>query len=1081
MSQSETLTIIFTDLVGSTEHLQRVGDEAGAQLFRAHHRLMTEAVETTGGTELEWLGDGMLAAFSSASDAVRCAILMQQTASKPAGGARLGIRIGVHLGEVLRRDSGYSGMPLVIARRICDSASTGQILCSRIVADLLSSRQSFGFRDQGDLKLKGVATPIGVCEVIYEANDPVAMLNRTPFVGRAAQLKRLSAKLDEAFNGRGGVAMLRGEAGIGKSRTLEEFSDHAIQRGALVLRGACYDGEWQSPYRPFGEIIADYAQQAARGEVAKTIGKWAGPLSRIAPSLADVLDDISQPVTLDKEEERFRLFDAVALSLGSISRRAPIVVIVDDLHWANRGTVALLTHVAHTVSDNQILLIGAYRDGEVNRSHPLSAALAAISRLRNSETLALKGLHADELSSLLQMVGDHDAPKSLVDALNSATEGNPLFIRELLLHVVEEGKLLRDGNGWMPRISIEELGIPEGVRQVIGTRLLKLSDTANHLLSVASAFRGAFSFEIATGVADQNEQTALAAIDEALDAQLIRPGQATDTFDFTHALIRHTLYSELNPARRSRLHRRIAEEMERAWGERAASHAAEVAFHFWRGAAAGNQQRGADYALAAAENAEAAYAHDDVAEFLRIALELLPENDARRTQLLVRMASALSWTGQAEEAKAAALEASALIGKSEGSDPAADYCENAAREMLHAGDMDGAWALAREGLRLIGERRDITWASLDEIDAYRPEDENAPHPGIVVDSERLRRRREVLKKIPSEQAKARRIDEYPYDSREQILRDPNSDGIPRLCLAGDCRGSLPIWQERAAEAERSGRIHLAMDSWSFAARCQIALGNLAAARASYDRALGMAARITTPSLPLLNVLSVKSDFLFAIDHGVEELSVLPGEQELFNNPPPQFRWAFAAGCAVTAETMAHFNNVDQAMQLMPIIHNALLCGAPGLFVYVVLACDTASTLWLLNRTDRIDLVERSIREKVLEPDFRFPMRDARLSLARLCALQGRHTEASQWFAKARDILDEDGWRPLRTLVDYDEALMYVRAAKNPEKAQRLLETAIPRFNSLGMTGWLKRAHTLLGQLGNKTGTVSTVPALEDVQ
>src|SRR5215475_7843208 len=144
MPQSGTLTLLFTDLVDSTTHLQQAGDEAGDQLFRAHHKLIAEAIEAGGGEELQWLGDGVLASFSSTADAVRCAISMQQTARRPGHGARFEIRIGIHLGEVMKRDDGYFGTPLVTARRLCDYATAGQILCSRLIADLLSSRQAFG-------------------------------------------------------------------------------------------------------------------------------------------------------------------------------------------------------------------------------------------------------------------------------------------------------------------------------------------------------------------------------------------------------------------------------------------------------------------------------------------------------------------------------------------------------------------------------------------------------------------------------------------------------------------------------------------------------------------------------------------------------------------------------------------------------------------------------------------------------------------------------------------------------------------------------------------------------------------------
>src|SRR5208282_4953684 len=451
--QSGTVTLLFTDLVNSTEHLQRAGDEAGQRLFRTHHKLIADAIGTTGGEELEWLGDGVLAAFSSSADAVRCAIQVQQTARKPAGNSQFEIRVGIHIGEVLRREGGYFGTPVVTARRLCDRAEAGQILCSKLIAELLSSRQTFAFKEIGELDLKGLAAPVRACEVVYERNDPIALLNRTPFVGRAHQIKRLLAKLEVASNGRGAVAMLLGEPGIGKTRTLEEFTDLARQRGAMVLRGACYDGEFQPPYGPFAEVILDYARIAPAEDLRTILAQSAPTIARIAPALRRHLGDIPEPPALDKEEERFRLLDAVAQSLIALSRIAPLVLILDDLHWADRGTIAMLGHVAHFVPSNSILLVGAYRDGEVGRRHPLAGALAAIRRLRDFESIAMKGLDGGEVAELLGMIGDQDAPAALVKAISAETDGNPFFIREVLLHLMEEGKILRDGKGWTSQVS----------------------------------------------------------------------------------------------------------------------------------------------------------------------------------------------------------------------------------------------------------------------------------------------------------------------------------------------------------------------------------------------------------------------------------------------------------------------------------------------------------------------------------------------------------------------------------------------------------------------------------------------------
>jgi class 3 adenylate cyclase len=216
MTHAGTVTLMFTDLVNSTKLLHRAGDESAQQIFEAHHKLLSEAVAANGGQEVKWLGDGLMAAFPSAADAVRCAIAMQQSARHPAAGERLSLRVGLHVGEALIKESDYFGTAVVVARRLCELAASGQILCSALVAGLLAGRQAFDFQELGAMELKGLATPVAACEVLYQRNDPAAMLVRTPFVGRDAELARLAQRLDEAKSGRGSLAMLVGEPRISR-------------------------------------------------------------------------------------------------------------------------------------------------------------------------------------------------------------------------------------------------------------------------------------------------------------------------------------------------------------------------------------------------------------------------------------------------------------------------------------------------------------------------------------------------------------------------------------------------------------------------------------------------------------------------------------------------------------------------------------------------------------------------------------------------------------------------------------------------------------------------------------------------
>jgi class 3 adenylate cyclase/tetratricopeptide (TPR) repeat protein len=1064
MAEPGIVTLLFTDLVDSSAHLQNAGDEAGQHLFRVHHKLMTEAVAANGGQELQWLGDGILAAFSSSADAVRCAISVQQTARRPVAGARFEIRIGIHAGEAMRSESGYFGTPVVVARRLCDTAASGQIRCSKLIAELLSSRQSFNFRELGRFELKGIAEPMAVCEVVYERNDPAALLNRTPFVGRAQQVERLSAKLEEACNGKGGFAMLLGEAGIGKTRMIEEFTDLARQRGAIVVRGACYDGEWQPPYGPFAEAIVEYARHAERAELEPLLGKSASALVRMAPALRQLLGNVAEPPALDKEEERFRLLDAVAQFLLAVAQRTPLVLVLDDLHWADRGTVAMLSHVAHFVSGSAILVVGAYRDAEVNSKHPLAGAAAAIKRLPNSERIMLKGLNAEDVGELLGMIADESAPDGLIKAIRGETEGNPFFIREVLMHLMESGKILQEGKGWSSNLSIAELDIPEGVRQLVARRLSRLSAEANLLLTVGAAFNGAFSFEIAAAVAGLEEGVALSAADEALDAQLLRSGAGAEIFEFTHAIIRHTLYAELNPARRTRLHRKIAEAMEGAWGERVAEHAAEVAYQFWRGSAVMGAERGVDYAIAAADNAESAYAYDEVVAFLRIALELLPQGDARRTKLLARLGIGLVRTINREESVSVALEAGELIAAAEGAEAAAEYLENAAFAMHTSGFRRGSWELAKVGLRHAGGRRDFTWASLRELDLLREGSEDPENPGIRTDTPAQRELREVMKTIAPERIATRDFI-TPRDSRAEIINDPTSTPTSMLFLAGDYRRSLQLWQQEAAEAERQGRIGWAVTAWADVASSHTALGNFAAATAACDRAALLSARIAGSMN--MDLMGAMHELRVALDAGWEQVLEDTATNTLIEEPDAENHWAFAFVRACAAYTFARLHQPELALQWLEGIPAALERGAAWEPTYCGMACDSAGALWLLNRTDHVETFERNIREKVIAHDFRYPTRDSRLSLARLYALQSRHEEASEWFAQARATLEEQGARPLRAIADYDEGLMYIRrgAEGDAQRARPWLESALNQFRAIGMTGWIERAGEAISQTG----------------
>jgi class 3 adenylate cyclase/tetratricopeptide (TPR) repeat protein len=1053
-------TILFTDLVDSTTLMQRVGDERAQKLFETHHQLLSDAVSAHGGSELQWLGDGLMVAFASTADAVRCAIAMQQAATLQPG-ERLSIRVGLNVGEVLQQKagSGYFGTPVVVARRLCDRAAGGQIFATTTVAGLLAGRQAFSFRDIGTLELKGIADKVGVCEVVYEAERARALFARTPFAGRQSELERLTRQLEAARVGAGSLAFLSGEPGIGKTRVLEEFTARARSQGAKVLWGRCFEGELSRPFGPFAEAIATYANQCEPEVLREALGSFGGVVSKIAPEIRERLPDLPEPVALAPEEERHRLLDAVAQVFWAFARKAPLVLVLDDLHWADGGTLVLLRYLARFLQRHCVLLLGAYRDVELGRGHPLGDLLVALRREVELQHIVLSGLDRKAVTELLEAIARHEVPANFVEAITVETGGNPFFLHEVLLHLLEEGKLERAQGRFTSRFSIQEMSIPEGVRQVIGRRLSRLSEETNRLLATASGCPGTFRFDVVAAVADLEEGEALDALDAALEAQILRATREPEVYNFTHALIRHTVYAELNPSRQVRLHRRLAEEMERRDGGAAGEHALEIAQQWHRSAALPGAERGAPHCLAAADRAEQAAAHEDAAAALRMALDLVPASDARRPRLLARLGLTLAWSLKNEEAVRVASEAGELLAASEDSDAAADYLANATDAVYRSSFDARAWALAEQGLRHIGNRRDLTWAILVSFDLERRAAGDPDFPGIPLE---VPERREAFRILMANlMAGGAKLPARIFESRGEAIEGAGSVPSVMAYWTGEyARASAAASDERVADYVKRGQLGMAAALLIAMARCQSALGHLAASREAVARAAELAERVGNPPFLAAGLQAAHFDHAYVRGEGYGLF--VPVAERLLAEAAPEMRYMTAAIRALAALLYAHAGRGEDALQALERVLPAIERAAGWAFNYTALLYFVIEALWVLGRRDHAAVLEHNLREKTLKPDFRYPHTDARLALARLCALTGRFDEAREWFEKARRVLDEQGARPLRAITDFDEAWMETRhgEAGNRERALALLDAARGPFETIGMPGWARRADEL---------------------
>ncbi|MCH7713785.1 MAG: AAA family ATPase, partial [Chloroflexi bacterium] len=430
------------------------------------------------------------------------------------------------------------------------------------------------------------------------------------FVGRQQEMGDLKAGLEDALSGRGRLLMLVGEPGIGKSRTAQELATYAGLRGAQVLWGRCYEEQGAPPYWPWVQAIRSYVREKEPEELRSEMGAGAEDIAEIVSDVRERLPGLRAPSQLEPEQARFRLFDSITTFLRTASQRRPLVLVLDDLHWADQPSLMLLQFIARELGGARLLIIGTYRDMELSRQHPLAEALGELTRERLFQRVLLRGLTQEDVGRFIEMAAGVAPPSGLVSSVYTQTEGNPLFVTEVVRLLVQEGELgadkVRETDSWTVRI-------PEGVREVIGRRLNRLSQRCNETLTTASILGREFtSDQLKTLTEDASGDRLFEVLEEALAARVIEElPQSVGRYQFTHALIQETLAEELSITRRVRLHARIAEGLEQLYGDDAEAHAAELAHHFAAAATITGTDKLARYSLVAGERALASYAYED--------------------------------------------------------------------------------------------------------------------------------------------------------------------------------------------------------------------------------------------------------------------------------------------------------------------------------------------------------------------------------------------------------------------------------------------------------------------------------------
>ncbi|WP_336215362.1 ATP-binding protein [Nonomuraea sp. LPB2021202275-12-8] len=615
-----------------------------------NRQLLRKLFAHHGGRELASGPGELLISFAGVANAIMAAVRARRSTAVSGS-----LRIGVHVGE--------AGP----AAEISLLASAGQILVSQTAKDLLDQNK---LSEISRLESRRRGPPqFPVYEVIAapEISDqgkmplPLSLRSTTPFsfVGRVSELAILESLLPLAEETSRRVALIRGEAGSGKTRLVREFAHAAVSRGVRVLYGAC-DAVVNAPYQPFAEAL-EFLVGILDSEMLSDCLAGNGELSRLLPDLSP------RPTVAaaDPDTERYRLHVAVADLLEQVSRHLPVLLVVDDAHWADTPSLHLIRHLIRASPGGRLLLVIAFRPGEADILPEFAEALADIQRAEGVTHLPLRSLNEDEVQDFVRhsaRVGPDVDVLTTAHEIGELTGGNPFLLGELWRTLAETGNIEVTARQVRLTRSTARLSSPDSVRDVVRQRLQRLSPEAVALLEMAAVIGPEFDLKVLADAARMGNGSLMSSLDEAVRSGMLQEGAESSVrlvYRFAHELVRRALYDRLTGTRRAELHLRAGEALERANSSRLERVLPELAYHFSLGAAMAGPERAVEYNVRSAEAAMDSFAFEDAAAQLKTALRLGVGDEHRRAHIQLDLALACHRAGQSPQALAAYGEAAA--------------------------------------------------------------------------------------------------------------------------------------------------------------------------------------------------------------------------------------------------------------------------------------------------------------------------------------------------------------------------------------------------------------------------------------
>lgn len=637
---TESVALLFTDMVGSTALSQRLAPEAADQLRRNHFAVLRRALAESGGTEVKNLGDGLMAAFPASSAALASAVSLQQ-AVELAGRHQddgLSLRVGVSSGEVVHEDGDYFGDAVIEAARLCAACKAGQILTTELAVQMAGRRSHVTSHSLGTMSLKGLGE-LPVVEVEWGPLPPsqstvpfpprlATALDGRDIVGRETELQAIGEAAKRAFAGDGReIVLVSGEPGQGKTTLVALAARRAFDDGACVLYGHSEEG-LAAPYGLFVEAFGHYATNAANERVVELLETYGSEWGRLVPAFADRTDRIADSKATDSDSERYLLFASAVGLLTAISEQEPVVLVLDDLQWSDPGSLLLLRHFS--AADNErarVLVTGIFRGGEASRAPGLRDVLGQLWRYRSVSRVDLSGLGVAEVATLLAAMSGEplDAGGAqLAEQIHRETSGNAFFVVELLRHLADTDVSHTSGVA----AASAPVALPTSIREVVSGRVARLGPDAERVLSTAAVIGRDFDLGLLQRATGVDVEPLIDALEAASHAELISDlGIATGRYTFSHALVQRTLYDKLGPTRRSFLHGRVASSLEALPEPQRASRLGELAHHWMSAPRADGLEFALRYSQEAGVAALNALDPHDAARHFAKALELASDSE----------------------------------------------------------------------------------------------------------------------------------------------------------------------------------------------------------------------------------------------------------------------------------------------------------------------------------------------------------------------------------------------------------------------------------------------------------------------